>query len=370
MAPPWTLGLEIELLAPRGSSRLALAEAIADRHTAQIKRIFHPQSEPSPLSGTPVMENLTLGFAVVDRQGHPIAQVVDDLTLQADCRKQASPKPGWYRIVSDEGRLLRLVARVADPEDPVERVLDPVAQLFGVEPIRGPGGMVKVSCEEGLPIAIAAPLPGERERPCELISPPLLRSQIGEVGEWLALARGLTFRAPLEGAIHLHIDGSPFCSALVLRNLILLLGTYGSVLRRVLGTNPRCQRLGPIPEDLWRAVQDPGWIDLEWSAARGILKSLHPSKYRDFNFRNLIFQIPHKHTIEVRILPVWLEFEPLEQAIDLIQAVFERSLDPVSVDLPSQAVEIRALLDDLSLSAAQRSYWLDRWDKIHEIRNC
>lgn len=365
MAPPWTLGVEIELLAPRGSSRLTLAQAIAERYGAEVRRIFYPQSEPSPLPRSPVMENLTLGFEVVDRQGQVIAKCVDDLTLQAECCKGAAPRPGWYRIVSDEARLLRLVARVANAEDPLERVLDPVAQLFGVQPIWGPGGMVKVSCEEGLPIAIAAPLPGERERPCELISPPLLRSQIAMVGEWLELARGLGFCAPLEGAIHIHIDGTRFCSAPVLRQVITQWRTYGSLLRQLLGTNPQCQRLGPIPEDLWRAVQAQDWLDLEWSAACAALKPLNPSKYRDVNFRNLIFQIPHKPTIEVRILPVWLEFEPLEQAIDLIQALFERSLDPMSLPLPCQDVEINSFLDGLDLPSAQQSYWLQRWEQIH-----
>ncbi|MBD2114253.1 MULTISPECIES: amidoligase family protein [Cyanophyceae] len=79
------VGLEIELMAPRGSSRQALAEAIAAAYGGSVSRIFYPQSEHSQIVGTPVLENLTLGFEVRDAQHQAIAWCVDDLTLQADC---------------------------------------------------------------------------------------------------------------------------------------------------------------------------------------------------------------------------------------------------------------------------------------------
>ncbi len=358
MTPPWTLGLEIELLAPRGSSRLTLAQALADLHQGQVRCFFHPQSEPSQIPNAPVLENLTLGFEVIDKEGKSVAQCVDDLTLQADCLKPAPPVPGWYRIVSDDIRLLRLVTRVAQASDPLDQVLAPVAELFGVELIQGPGGMVKVSCEDGLTIAIAAPLPGERERPCELISPPLLRSQIPLVEKWLSLAQDLHFTAPLEGATHLHIDASSFCSVDIFRNLINLLWTHGANLRRLLRSNPNCRKVGMVPESLWQIVQSESWPDLDWEQACQQLKPLNLSKYMDFNFRNMIFQIPHKYTIEVRILPVWLDFEPLIMAIDLIQALFERSLEPVLPLPPAGPEEIGSLLDILPLPNEIRSYWI------------
>lgn len=357
MPPAWTLGIEIELMAPRGSSRLRLAEAIAALHQGRVHRCFHPQSEPSQVPNTPILENLTLGFEILDRQGEVVARCVDDLTLQADCHKQSPPRPGWYRIVSDDVRLLRLVSRVSRAADPIDRVLDPVAQLFGVDPIPGPGGMVKVSCEAGLPIAIAAPLPGERERPCELVSPPLLRSQIPVMERWLQGARALHFSAPLEGAIHIHIDASHFCSTIIFRNLIYLLWTYGSTLRQLLKTNPNCRKLGPVPDSIWKMVQSEQWPDLDWNQARQLLKRANPSKYLDFNFRNLIYHPPHKHTIEVRILPVWLEFEPLIMAIDLIQAVFERSLERGLSLPPADPEDLSAFLHHLPLELETRSYW-------------
>lgn len=133
------MGVEIELLAPPGRSRHDLALAIATHRGGKIRRIFYPQSEPSKVPGTPVFENLTLGFVVEDAAGNPIAQCVDDLTLQADLNQQCPSRPGWYRIVSDDPRLLRLCTRHADPNAPLRSVLQPMADLFGTEVEHGEG---------------------------------------------------------------------------------------------------------------------------------------------------------------------------------------------------------------------------------------
>lgn len=69
-----------------------------------------------------------------------IAQCVDDLTLQKDLKRQAKPQAGWYRIVSDDERLLRLIARQTDAKAPLETVMDPIGELFGTVPEPGPGG--------------------------------------------------------------------------------------------------------------------------------------------------------------------------------------------------------------------------------------
>lgn len=128
----WKVGFELELMAPPGASRRDIAERVAARVGGAATRIFHPESEHSKVPGTPVFENLTLGYRVTDAEGNWVASFVDDLTLQADFHKEAKPRPGWYRIVSDDARFLRLIERQCDPEAPLESVLDPIAELFGV----------------------------------------------------------------------------------------------------------------------------------------------------------------------------------------------------------------------------------------------
>ena len=51
------------------------------------------------------------------------------------------------------------------------------------------------------------------------------------------------------------------------------------------------------------------FVELDWDAARGVLREVKLSKLCDFNLRNLVYNILGKHTFEVRILPVWLEAE-------------------------------------------------------------
>ncbi|MBE9138962.1 amidoligase family protein [Nodosilinea sp. LEGE 07088] len=352
MMLPGKVGLEIELMAPRGSSRQALAEAIALASEGSVSRIFYPQSEPSQIPGTPVLENLTLGFEARDAQHQAIAWCVDDLTLQADCDRTCPAQPGWYRIVGDDIRLMQIVGRLTDANLPLTEVLQPVAQTLGLELDQGPEGMVKLTDDLGPPIAVAAPLPGERERPCELITPPLTAEQLPQLGRYLDLARQLNFFAPTEGATHLHFDGPPLCSAPAIRNLVNLLWTYGPTLKWWMGTNSRCQRLGQWPLDLLALVQDPDWEALPWEQARERLKTIPLTKYCDFNLKNLVYAPRHKHTFEIRILPVYLELPPLMEAIEVMAGVVRRAIAPQPVlphePWPANLDGVNALLSELN----------------------
>ncbi|MGB6017391.1 MAG: amidoligase family protein, partial [Nodosilinea sp.] len=310
MVFPGKVGLEIELMAPPGSSRHVLAEAIAASCGGSVSRIFYPQSEPSQVPGTPILENLTLGFEVRDAQQQVVARCVDDLTLQADCDRTRPPQPGWYRIVGDDIRFMQIISRLSDANLPLDNVLQPVAQTLGLALQQGPEGMVKLADQLGPPIAIATKLPGERERPCELITPPLTAGQLPQLAGYLQLARQLGFFAPVEGATHLHFDAAPLCSAPVMRNLVNLFWTYGPTLKGLVGSNPRCQRLGLWPPELLTLVNDSTWADLAWEPARDQLKTMPLTKYCDFNLKNVVYAPRHKHTFEIRILPVYLELEP------------------------------------------------------------
>jgi hypothetical protein len=328
MLLPGTVGLEIELIAPPGSSRQRLAEAIAQGHGGRVNRIFYPQSEPSQIPGTPILENLTLGFEVLDAQHQVIAWCVDDLTLQADCDRTAPPQPGWYRIVGDDIRLMQIVSHLTEATLPLSEVLQPVAKTLGLELQPGPEGMVKLAADQGSPIALAAMLPGERERPCELITPPLTAAQLPQVAGYLQIARQLNFYAPVEGATHLHFDAASLCSAPVIRNLVNLLWAFGPTLKELVNSNPRCQRLGPWPPELITLVQDSDWCSLPWPAASDRLKTIPLTKYCDFNLKNLVYAPRHKHTLEIRILPVYLDLPPLLEVISLMADLIHRAMAP------------------------------------------
>lgn len=359
----WKIGIEIELLAPPGKSRLDLAQEIARQQQGSIRAFFHPQSEPSKVPGMPMFHNLTIGYEIFDAQQNWIASCVDDLTLQFDLNRNAPPKTGWYRIVSDDERLLRLIGRHADPQQPLNEVMQPIAWLFGTEPEIGPGGMIRVDDEVGASIAIAAPLPGERERPCELITAPISAHHQAWLEDLLNSARKLGFTAPLEGATHIHFDATALQSAEAIANLVNIIWSYGNILKQLMGTNPHCKRLGNWPKSLVEIVSGSEFRTLSWDDARAKLQQIELTKYCDFNIVNCIQNLPQKNTIEVRILPVWLESKPIIEAAALFAAILEfavKSRTNMGNSIKKFSIaNTRSLIEMLPLSTSQRNYWLE-----------
>lgn len=356
----WKVGFEVELLVPKGASRLDLARRVAAGRGGSVARFFHPQSEPSQAEGSPTFENLTLGFEARDSSGHAVARFVDDLTLQADLDRAAGAKSCWYRIVTDDARLLRLILRHCDPDAPLEQVLLPLAGLFGTLPERHPSGMVKVVDDRGVSVAIAAPLPGERERACELVTPPLDREQGAHLAALLNAARDAGCTLPREGATHIHFDGAALTSAPAIATLVAILDAHGAALKAMLGSNPHCIRLGRWPEALSKLVATPGFAALDWPAARRALSGVGLSKYCDFNLLNIAAADRAKHTFELRVLPAMLEPEPILAAAALFAALLHwcgqaRSAPrPVPPRLPD-------LLACLDLPAVALDHWCVLW---------
>jgi hypothetical protein len=321
---PTRLGWELELMAPKGATRLDLAQALATQLEASVHRIWLPQSEPSLVPNQPVFENLTLGFELRDAQGDWLLRCVDDLTLQGGLDRQARPLAGWYRIVSDDLRLLHLVARHCDAEAPLERVLEPIAALFGSRVTPGPGGMRRIADPNDLPIAIGAPLPGERHRPCEVISAPLGAARSKDLlGLVCAQAKLLGFTVPPESATHLHLDAALVQDARTVANLVALWQRWGERIQQQVQTNPRGVRLGPFEEAVLEVVRQPDFVGLTWEAAQERLKGARPSKYRDVNLRNAVFPFLGKPTVEMRVLPTSLDAERVWQGLEVMGAVVE-----------------------------------------------
>lgn len=359
MTPNWRVGIEVELLAPRGRSRLDLAIRIARAHGGSIRRFFHPQSEPSEVADKPSFENLTPGFEVRDAEGRTVACLVDDLTLQHGLDRAAPAQPGWHRIVTDDGRLLRLIDRHCGPDASLDQVLLPIATLFGTTAQRHPSGMVRISDDRGISVAIAAPLPGQRERGCEIVTPPLSDDQPGALAGLLDAARGEGFTLPREGATHIHFDAAPLLSAATVARLVTILVVHGTTLKRLAGTNPHCLRLGAWPDALHAVVAQPGFAALDWVAARQALATVGLEKFCDFNLLNVATASAAKHTFEVRVLPASLDAGDIIAAAELFAAVLTWCVDPHdrSARLPDTLPDLIAVLP---LPPHARKLWHDR----------
>lgn len=351
----WKTGFEIELLAPAGKSRRDLAQAIAQKAGGHAKRCFYPQSEPSVVEGTPVFENLILGFNAYDLKGDLIATCVDDLTIRHDLDQMRESLADWYRIVSDDARLLRLVMAQCDPDADRQSVLLPVADLFGTDLVEE-DDLVRLADSMSAPIALAASLPGERERPCELITPPIEVNHRERLQSLLIAAEDLGFTVPVEAAVHVHFDAQRLCNAQVFSHLVQALSRHGPQLRRLVSTNPNCVRLAPVPTWLTKVTKTEAFQRMEWGDACALLKENKLSKYCDYNFLNLVHAFPGKNTFEVRIFPGSMDAAQIVEFASLFEAILNWCIDAPSGSKPER--RLKHFIAALPLSADSKQKWL------------
>ncbi|WP_344932846.1 amidoligase family protein [Actinoplanes nipponensis] len=231
-------------MAPPGRSRRTLARDLAGRCGGRVHPVWHHDSEPSLVPGLGRFLHLTQGFEVRRPGGALLCSLVDDVTLLAGLDPRAPAPPGWFRILGDDPRLLSLLAAHSDPGGTLGAALDAPAQLWGRR-VERHGDVYRLDDVSGATIALAAPQGGERERPCEIVTPPLSSDHGAALEELLGPARELGFTVPREAAVHLHIDGAPFREPHALANVVRLFAHWREPLRLLLGTNPACRRLAP-----------------------------------------------------------------------------------------------------------------------------
>lgn len=344
-------GFEIELMAPAGLSRRTLAEDLAARCGGRIRPVWHHDSEPSLVPGLGRFLHLTQGFEVRTPDGDPLCTLVDDVTLLAGLDPRAAAAPGWFRILSDDSRLLHLLAAHGDPGATPRTVLDATARLWG-STVQRHGDVYRLDDPAGATIALATPAGGERERPCEVVTPPLTGDHRAALERLLAPARELGFTVPREAAVHLHLDGAPFRPPHALANVVRLFAHWRDVLRVVLQTNPACRRLAPLPPPLVAAADGtPGYEDLRSAARDGGL-----SKFFDVNLTQLLTDTPLRDTIEIRILPGTLDADDIVHRAALVELLLDRCVDPEPFPEPpaDPGAAVTRLLDIAAGALAER----------------
>lgn len=327
-------GFEVELLAPAGSDRRVLADDLAVRCGGSVRRSFHTDSEPSAVPGVGVFRHLSPAFDVVGPDGAPVARLVDDITIESDLAAAPRTPPGhrgWFRVLCDDARLLRLVERHVDPEATLPDVLAPVAALFGTR-VELLGASARVNDATGATVAVAMPVPGGRERPCEVVTPPLTRDHGAALDALLAPARALGFTVPAEAAVHLHVDAAPFRRSAAFANLVRLFGRWREPLWAALGTNPACRRLAPLPADLVALVDRDA--DLPWPELAAAARATGLTKYADVNLTQLVAARPARDTVEVRILPGSSDAAEVLGRAALVERLLLRCLDDRPLPAP------------------------------------
>ncbi len=336
------IGFEVELLAPPDQSRSGLAGAIARACGGSVRPVFHCDSEPSLVPGMGRFLTLTQGFAVDGPDGEPRCTLVDDITIRAGLDSTAPTRPGWSRILSDEPRLLRLAARYCDPAAGLTEVLDPLAAVFGARP-QQLGDVMRLNDESGATIAVATGLPGERHRPCEVVTPPLAERHLVALEALLTPARDLGFVVPEEAAVHLHLDGAPFRSVPAFCNVVRLFAHRREELWQVLGTNRRCQRLAAVPDALVALVEDPATRGLGWDEFADRVRGTGLTKFMDVNLTQLVAARPVRDTLEVRVLPGARHGADIVDRAVVVEQLLDRCCEERPV--PASGGSLRHLLD-------------------------
>jgi len=338
------IGFELELLAPRGLSRRTLADALASRCGGQVRAVWHHDSQPAavPRLGGRFL-HLTQGFEVTEPLGNVLCTLVDDVTIEAELDSAAAAPRGWHRLLTDDSRLLQLLARFSDPAGPLDTALNGVASLWG-EHVERLGNVWRLDAA-GVTIALATPSGGERERPCEIVTPPLAQDHAVALEELLDTARGLGFTVPQEAAVHLHFDGAPFRDPHTLANVVRLFAYWRQPLRELLRTNGRCRRLAALPDE-FVAVADgtATWDELRQAATRSGL-----TKFFDVNLTQLLRDNPLRDTLEIRILPGAVHAGEVIERAALVEALLDRCSEPSL--FPAPPASLHAATRELRLLA-------------------
>jgi hypothetical protein len=345
------VGFEVELVTPRDCTREDLANDIAAGVGGSVRAIWHRDSEPSAVPGMGAFRHLTRGFDVVDADGEHVCKVVDDVTIVADLDVRAAPLPGWLRIVTDDPRLLTLLARTCDPTAPIEDVLTPVGRLFGTGTTGSDSGIRKVVDPEGGTVAMAAPLPGERHRPAEIITSPLVADHGAALDRLLRPARDLGCRVPVEAAVHMHLDAQPFRSPRALANLVELFSAWRDALWALLGTNRNCRRLAAPPQPLVDQVPLLRRMST-WDEALTAAKAANVTKYSDLNLVHLLTAPTVKDTLEVRVLPGSVDTDEIMSLAAMVESLLDRCREDPWLPRPSGSLARDA--DTLRALAAGR----------------
>ena len=297
------VGVEIELLAPPGSSRFALAETLAAELGGAVVPGFHRDTEASTDPRYARIHHLSQAVTVTGADGRPRCRLVDDTTIRDEVDRSAPSRPGRYRVLADDPRLIRLAERHLDPAAPIEVVLGPLAELFGTAVVPLSRGRFRVHDAGGGTVAMVVPQGGERERVCEIVTAVIERDHRQALAELLEPARRAGFGVPAEAAVHVHLDAEPFRNGPRLAHLVRLFAQRGPELRARFATNPRCRRLGPPPEALVALVDEPGFAQRPWPEIEAALAGVGLTKFADVNLVNLWRRTAGKDTVEIRILP-------------------------------------------------------------------
>jgi hypothetical protein len=310
------VGLELELLAPKGHTRVSFARALARRVKGRVEFGFKYFSEGTLADGRPLCR-LSLAARVVERDGRVLATLVDDNTIRAGL----AAKPAARTLhATDDLRLALLAERVSWSETEADRLRALAALFDGFED----GGTLHDAF--GNPVVIALTEPRSWHRVCELVTRPLEgdRERRTLVELALSTASDLGCTIPASAALHAHYDAAPWRDVKRLSRLVMEHAARRDAWWAALSPNPGCLKLAPFPADMVRVARQPGRVAFSTFAAA--LRLAGAAKACDLNVLGVIEPHPRQPTLEVRCLPMSLEVDDMLSSLGRAEQLLQQLL--------------------------------------------
>ena len=310
------MGLELELLTPKGHTRVSFARALARRVKGQVQFGFKYFSESTLPDGRPLCR-LSLAARIVERDGRVLATLVDDNTIRAGL---AAKPAGRTLHATDDLRLALLAERVCwtDSEDARLEQLEALFEGFVED------GTLHDAF--GNPLVITLSEPRSWHRVCELVTRPLvgLEERRKVVTAALATANALGCTLPSTAALHAHYDAAPWRDVKRLSRLVVEHAAHRDAWWAALTPNPGCLKLAPFPADVVRVAERPGRVAFSTFAAA--LRLAGATKACDLNVLGVIEPHPRQPTLEVRCLPMSLEADAVLSSLGRAEQLLQRAL--------------------------------------------
>ncbi|MFT3710908.1 MAG: amidoligase family protein [Archangium sp.] len=299
------VGIELELLAPQGSSRETLARALAKATKKKLEFGFK-------FHGAGFLDDGRPDCRLTDAVRIPgVASFVDDPTISVSAH---SGDGSGQRARADDVRIALWAERRCWASSRAHR-LTPFRTDFDALLITG-----RVLDPLGHPLLVLEDDERGRERVCEVVLAPLARPALKKTLRLVTeLATDLGFTVPREGATHAHYDAKPFRSTRALRSLILEYTKQRDALAQKLTPNPHCTKLGPFPPDVIRVAREAD-DETEFSTFCAALLLAGLKREVDLNLLGAVENFPKQPTIEFRALPATLDAEAIFERLGVIDA--------------------------------------------------
>ncbi len=261
-------GLELELVLPKGATRLDLLEALAKALGGSVEPFDFLTAVPLPEAASP----------------EELSALIESTRRHHQARE----------------------ARLSD----------------GVFVLAHRAGVVLTSTGEPILSVVHDNTLNGGERVAEIVTVPFTRDGmpfIAEICRLLAAIDGVSL--PEGAAVHVHADATQVMAAKPIARLVTLYETYEPTLRAWCKTSKKMKSAGPLPVKLADELRALASRAASYEAVVAVLRTHVKHSRYGLNLNNLANQDPNKHTVELKLPSATLDAERVSALRELFVAM-------------------------------------------------